>query len=269
MNDGTLGAIVLAVSVALHGGTYLALGGVGTVEEMERELASLDIEVIEPPPPPEPEPEPAVQEPEPEPEVEEPPPPPPEPVRRERVPPPEEQPPEPPPPAEETPVAFDNIVLTNEGTSGSGWSVQQGSGREATGPIGPPGQVTGRRVRGQANGTVGGTGEPTAPPGPPVVAIADLSRRPVPPSGLNALLEQNYPRTLRQQGVEGEAVVRIRVNPNGSLSVLGVQSETQAGFGEACMRTLRAAEAWSPPLDRDGRPVATVTRFTCEFTVRY
>jgi hypothetical protein len=46
-----------------------------------------------------------------------------------------------------------------------------------------------------------------------------------------------------------------------------VLSEPAAGFGRACRDTLSGSR-WTPPLDRDGRPVATIINYTCRFEVR-
>lgn len=257
---------LLVASAAVHGLTFVALGWMPLPGNVARELASVNVDVIEPPPEPEPAvEEPPAPEPEPEPELAEPEPPPPrEPPPPEEAPP-EEPPDEPPPPAEETPVAFDNIVLTND-TGESSFSVQQASGVDREGPIGTPGaQVTGRSRRGQPGGTPGGTGEPDAPRGPRVVAMADLSQDPTVPGSLPRLVERNYPREARQQGIAGKARVRIVINPDGSLRVGPVLSETWDGFGEACQRALRQSPRWGRPLGERGERVAVRSHFECTF----
>ena len=230
----------------------------------------VDITVQEPEELPEPEPEPE-EEPEPEPEAEPEPEPPPEPPPR-----PPESEPEPPPPAEEPPEAppepVDFTGLTLTGNTGSGFAVVAGDGSDREGPLGPP--PTRREPEGVPGGTPGGMG--TTPGGtgmgPRVVAMADLSRRPRQPDGLAGVLRENYPDQARSQGVEGRAFVRVRVNPDGSLSQLRVVSESPSGygFGRACMQTLRRGARFQPALDRQGNPVATViNRFPCTFSVRY
>lgn len=220
------------------------------------------------PEPPAPEPEPEVAEPEPAPE--------PEPPPREPPPPRTNEPPPPPPapgpppqadPEPEEPLDLTGLTLTSEGGS---FAVAAGDGTEREGPIGPPPPRT--VPRGRPDGVPGGTGgggteEGT---GPPVVAFRDLSRRPEQPSGLGERLEQLYPPEARSQGLDGQAIVRFRIEPDGSLSGLRVVSESVSGFGfgAACVQSLRG-QRFSPPLDRNGNAVATiVTRFPCSWRVR-
>jgi outer membrane biosynthesis protein TonB len=66
---------------------------------------------------------------------------------------------EPPAAAQEAPVAFDNLVLTNEGDGDSSWAIEQASGKSVEGPIGSPNAaVTGRSKIGVVGGIIGGTG---------------------------------------------------------------------------------------------------------------
>ena len=272
---------VIGVSFLLHVGAWGGLSMLPPLEHMldALENATVDIVAIEEPPEPEPTPEPEPETP-PEPEPPPPPEPPPEPrVARERPPPPPEEtppdtpppPPDPfdePPPQEEAIADFSGETLTNDGP---GWQSAVGSGAPMEAPIGQPGaRVTGRRREGVERGTVGGTGEPTAPEGPRVVALADLSRPPGPRGDLNALLERNYPARARQLGLEGEVVVRMHVGPNGRVSRVRVSRETPAeqGFAEACRQTVRASE-WEPPLAQGGEPVTTEIVFTCRFRIGF
>jgi len=121
-----------------------------------------------------------------------------------------------------------------------------------------------------------GSGPPSkadAPPPSPapvareaqVVPLRDLSTKPRPPS-LDAVLQRNYPADARGRGLGGSAVVAARIEPDGAVRTVRVQSESDAGFGEACRRTLLASR-WSPPLDASGRPALTEIRYTCRFQV--
>jgi len=102
-------------------------------------------------------------------------------------------------------------------------------------------------------------------PGPPTVAAGDLSRPPTPPP-LDDALARNYPRQAREAGRSGRAVLRARIQPDGTAVVLRVVSASAAEFGEACRRTLDGTR-WAPPIDRAGRPVATEVSYTCSFEV--
>ncbi|MBX3264141.1 MAG: energy transducer TonB, partial [Labilithrix sp.] len=107
---------------------------------------------------------------------------------------------------------------------------------------------------------------PAAPPPMRVVPPSSLSRRPRAP-GLDLELERQYPAEARRSGISGTAVLRVRILPDGRVGEVRVQSESWAGFGPACERTVRAAR-WEPPIDRDGAPVATEITYTCRFEVR-
>jgi TonB family protein len=161
-----------------------------------------------------------------------------------------------PPAAAESPADFTGQTLTNDGP-GAGWSSATGNGQKMAGPVGRPGARVTHRV---VDGTPGGTGS-----GPPVVGLGDLSRIPVAPD-LAAKLAAAYPADARARGVEGKAVVKARITPEGQVRDLAVVSETTPGFGAACKATLRDS-VWTAPLDRGGRSVSTVINYTCRFEV--
>jgi outer membrane biosynthesis protein TonB len=165
-------------------------------------------------------------------------------------------------PQAETPADFTGVTLTNDGP-GAAWASATGNGGAMKGPVGTPGaRITGR----SGAGTTGGAEPSSASDGPPVVNAADLSKLPGAPV-LTDMLERNYPNEARKRGVAGKAVMRLRVMPDGHLRDLIVVAESQGGFGEACKRTLRDSR-WSPPLDRQARPVSTFVNYTCTFAVR-
>lgn len=176
-----------------------------------------------------------------------------------------QKPKEPPAAAPETPVSFDNLVLTNEeGGEPSSWAIDPASGESREGPIGRPGAVvTGRSRDGVAGGVVGGTGTGL------VVDVGDLSKRPIPPS-LKQKLEKLYPKKARQEGVEGEVVLRLQVGPDGLPSKIRIVSESPEGYelGRACVRTLEG-EKWQPPIGKEGKPVTTRVTYRCGFEIRY
>ncbi|MGB8332036.1 MAG: energy transducer TonB [Polyangiales bacterium] len=174
------------------------------------------------------------------------------------------EPKEPPAAAPETPIAFDNVVLTNEGDEPSSWAMDPGSGESREGPIGrPDAVVTGRSRDGIAGGVVGGTGLGI------VVDVGDLSKQPIPPS-LKQKLEKLYPKKARQEGIEGEVVIRLQIGPDGLPSQIRVISEDPAGYelGRACVKTLQG-ERWEPPIGKDGKPVTTRVTYRCGFEIRY
>ncbi|MBW2685061.1 MAG: energy transducer TonB [Deltaproteobacteria bacterium] len=171
---------------------------------------------------------------------------------------------EPPAAAPETPVAFDNIVLTNDGDEPSSWAVDPGSGESSDKPIGrPDAVVTGRSRDGIVGGIVGGTGLGV------VVDVGDLSRQPIPPS-LKRKLEKLYPKKARQEGIEGEAVLRLQIAADGLPANIRIISEDPTGYelGRACMKTLQG-EQWKPPIDKTGKPVTTRITYRCGFEIKY
>jgi protein TonB len=218
----------------------------------------VEMEVLAPEPPPPPPPPPKVEEPKP---------PEPEPQRPKAAPKPapklaEPEPPkQAPQPASEAPVDLTGVTLTG---GDSTWSSAVGSGGALTGPAPRVGSLTGRDRNGSTAGVVGAKGNK-----PVLVAEASLSRPPVPPDGMNGLLEQNFPPRARAQGVSGSALLRVTILADGRVGDMRVMRETgDYGFGSACQKMLRLRR-WQPPLDRRGQPVATEVRYSCEFEVAY
>jgi TonB family protein len=101
--------------------------------------------------------------------------------------------------------------------------------------------------------------------GPRFVRVADLARAPRAPA-LDRALVKNYPAPARRSGISGKAVLRVRILPNGRVGAIRHVSESFAGFGAACERTVRSA-AWEPPIDRAGTRVATEVTYTCRFQI--
>jgi len=164
-----------------------------------------------------------------------------------------------PPPAAESPADFTGVTMTNDG-AGPGWSTATGNGQAMRGPVGRPGARVTRRV-------VDGDGaDIVRHPGPPVVGAADLSRPPVAPDLVPALARA-YPTEARAKGLTGRAVVHARILPDGHVGELRLLSESGAGFGAACLNTLRAS-VWSAPVDRQSRAVSTFVNYTCRFEVQ-
>jgi protein TonB len=154
------------------------------------------------------------------------------------------------PPASELPADFTSTVLSS--ADGPGVAVPLPS----TPPL--PANSGGATVSSSATGS--------SSPRPRFVALADLARPPRAPR-LDAALEKNYPASARQSGIAGHAVLRVEVLANGRIGGVRHVSETYAGFADACERTVKSG-AWEPPLDRNGKPVATEITYTCRFDVK-
>jgi protein TonB len=161
------------------------------------------------------------------------------------------------PAVEASPASIETtgVTLTGEGAS---WSSVIGNGQASNAPlrVAPAPQIE-KRARAL-------NPEPRSRL-PEALPAASLSRRPVPPA-LDDALRKHYPAAARRRGLEGEAVVRVRIDADGRVRIASVVSETAAGFGEACRSTV-VGSVWTAPLDRSGAPVATHARYRCHFHV--
>lgn len=239
-------------SLVLHGVAYASLGlsPRSTHERPGPSEVSFEMSPLPEPPPPTPPPPAAPEPPAPEPRAA-----PPIQSRVAPAPPPLATAKAEPPPAA-APLDLSGVTLTNAGDNA--FSMPVGNGQAFAGVIGPGGSRSAPRA------------EPSAPPapaarGPEIVPLSDLSARPVPPA-LDGALRRNYPEEARRRAIGGSASIRARLDPDGVLRRVQVQSETFAGFGNACRRTLEGS-TWSAPRDRSGRAVATEIRYTCRFQV--
>jgi TonB family protein len=247
---------LVGISLGTHMALMAVLGFMPSPAERLRQQVEMEIMMPEPEPPP---PPPAAEPPKPK----EPP------TERPKLAPkaaPKPMEPVPPPPeakaASEAPVDLTGVTLT--GGDGSSWSSVVGNGAALNGPAARIGKVTGNNHAGTNDGAIGG--KSTAPA---LVNEASLSRKPVPPEGMDALLVQYYPPRARAQGVAGSALLRVRVLADGRVGNMKIVRESDDyGFGAACMKLLQL-QRWQPPLDRRGSPVATEISYLCEFEVGY
>ncbi len=259
-------AVGLVGSVAVHLGAF---GWLATVPNTSRPPSGPSVVEFEVPPAPAPAPVPEpAPEPEPEPEPAAPaipaavaaaPDPAPEPAPE-----PEPEPAEP-AAAEEAPVELAGLTLTNDGP-GAGWSSTTGNGRKMVGPIRrPPKLKPASRERSERPVAAVGPRRPAKAATPALVPVTDLSQRPTPPP-LGGKLTSHYPPDAKRRGEEGIAVVLARIEADGRIRIASVASESGLGFGEACRQTV-IGSVWSPPLDAQGRAVATQIQYTCQFRV--
>jgi protein TonB len=264
LNPRALDLIWFVLAVAVHAGSLVVMPKVPTGAGPDQPLDAVAVTIVEDEPEA-PEPEEPVEEDVPEaeePEEPEPVKPPPKPKTWRAPKEPPKAPEEPPAAAPETPVAFDNIVLTNEGDEPSSWAMDPGSGESREGPIGKPDAVvTGRSREGIVGGIIGGTGIGV------VVDVGDLSRAPIPPS-LKRKLEKLYPKKAKQEGVEGTAMMRLLIGPDGMPGKIRLIKVEPGGFGfeGACRKSLQG-ERWKPPIDKDGKAVSTSVSFRCSFEI--
>lgn len=147
------------------------------------------------------------------------------------------------------------VTLTND--TGTGFAMPVGDGSALRGPSG----LGASRVQAVVEQRVA----PSAAKPPALVDASDLSERPRPPS-LAGLLRANYPEDARQRGLRGSAGLRARIDADGVIRSARVLSESSAGFGAACRRTVLGSR-WSAPRDKNGSAVATEIVYTCHFEV--
>jgi protein TonB len=247
-------SVVVIASLGLHAVAFGGIGGRadGFGRKRSRPPTLVEMSVAKLPEPPPPEPPKAAEKPVPRLAMARPARPA---ARRTSAPPPSSAP----PPAAETPADFTGVTMTNDGP-GAGWASATGNGQAMNGAVGRPGaRVTNRNVDGDPSSE-------SRRPGPPIVGPGDLSRPPAAPD-LTNVLARAYPEDARRKGIAGKAVVRARIMPDGHVREMATLSESGAGFGGACQKTL-ANSIWTPPLDHQARAVSTFINYTCRFEVQ-
>jgi protein TonB len=78
-------------------------------------------------------------------------------------------------------------------------------------------------------------------------------------------LKPFYPREAQQRGFEGDVVLRILIDSDGSVAKVDVLSEPGQGLGAAGARAIRAFRF--RPSKLSGTPVATTITFTLQFRI--
>lgn len=265
MNQKIVGRWAMLLSAGLHAYAFTATPEIqARIRESKPEVTTVQFTVNEPEPEPvveaepEPEPEPVVEpEPEPEPLAVAEPPPAVEPEPLEVAPEPSE-----PEPASEPPAELTGTTLA--AADGAGWDAPLGSGRARRGALRPG--VSGAVPEAKKTAVRAKPAAKKAPAAPPVLPLAQLSKRPVPPPALGGALQRNYPQQARRQGQSGEAKVRARIEATGQIKLAKVAFESAAGFGSACRKTLLGSK-WSAPRDKHGKPVATWVSYRCKFRI--
>ncbi|MBN2193875.1 MAG: TonB family protein [Polyangiaceae bacterium] len=247
-------AVGIVGSLGLHGAALVTLTLAPLATGQPLPPSTVEFEVPPPPPATPAPPPPPRPEPEPEPVA---------PATAPAAPEPAEV--DPPQATEPELVDLSGVTLTDDG-SGDGWTSVVGNGSSRTAPIRHP-----RRQASAPPRSAPGV-EPASlhrvvppPPPPPVVPVADLARRPSPPS-LDGVLQANYPPEARRRGEGGRAVVVARIEADGVVRSARILSATAPEFGAACQRTV-VGSCWDPPRNRGGKKVATEVSYTCRFEV--
>ena len=149
-------------------------------------------------------------------------------------------------PAAPTPLLLAGLTLSNEGVG-----VPSGFGAAAS----PRAVASRESTVGPSKATADGSLTP----------VSDLSKKPVPPA-LDAALTRYYPSSLRQRGIEGEALIRVVLAKDGRVSQTQTVSESHPGFAPACEKALRTSR-WAPPIDKSGNATRTALKYRCRFKV--
>lgn len=163
------------------------------------------------------------------------------------------------------PVAFERVL----GAPDAAAPVKFAHVLGAPARSGPSGSASGApRADGRSSGGVA-PADQRAAAGPALAR--ELSRRPVPPAGLESAIRAHYPATARAQKLEGTGSARLLVSPAGSIvsAVPDAESAVGSGFARACADAMNGTSGWGAPLARDGQAVSTWIHFTCEFAIRH
>lgn len=151
-------------------------------------------------------------------------------------------------PRAQTPVVLAGLSMSNEG-------------------VGVPtgvGGVDSAHSRGQSEAAAA-PARRVADPSPTLTPVSDLSKKPRPPA-LDGALVRFYPASLRNQGIEGEALMDVVLSRDGNVFRTRAVSESHPGFAQACEKALRTSR-WEPPIDRQGKPTMTALKYRCRFRI--
>lgn len=80
------------------------------------------------------------------------------------------------------------------------------------------------------------------------------------------LLERYYPDEARRRGFEGDVVLRLLIDADGTVAKAELARDPGQGLGAAGLRAIRECRFAGARLD--GQPVATSVSFTLHFTLR-
>ncbi len=159
------------------------------------------------------------------------------------------------------PLDMTGVTLT--GTEGASWASMTGNGQAMRAPIVQ--NVVATPPADRSKTTLSNAPSLVSRPEPTIVPVKDLSSKPVAPT-LDTQLLSNYPIEAKRLGIAGRAVVIARIDTDGVVRTTSILTESAAGFGAACQKTVRGSR-WTEPRDKDGKPVHTQVNYTCDFRV--
>lgn len=113
-----------------------------------------------------------------------------------------------------------------------------------------------------------GAGPPCPPPCPENagdwIPASAASRKPVWTQGL--ITEDDYPRELRRQGVEGKVVAEVLIDARGQVRDVSLRQSSHPQFNALVLDRLRSAR-FQPAFDRQGDPVPSRLILPIVFTL--
>lgn len=162
-----------------------------------------------------------------------------------------------PPPAEKVKTkVFTKPVITNEPIPDDKHMTKRDDLHDAT--VGTsntsgPASTTGTSAN---NNTIGGPGTITEAPPPPKAPLIFASQMPEFVGDMRAFLGGHmlYPAIARDNGIEGQVIIRFVVNEDGSVSDATVVRGMGGGCDEEALRIVRAMPRWKPG-KQNGTPV--------------
>ena len=96
-------------------------------------------------------------------------------------------------------------------------------------------------------------------------AAAQVSELPQPLNRESLNLRKYYPPRAKKSGFEGDVVLRLLIDSDGSIAKVDVVSDPGEGLGSAAAQAVR--ELRFSPAKVDGVAVATTVPFTIHFTL--
>lgn len=97
----------------------------------------------------------------------------------------------------------------------------------------------------------------------PAAAVTELPR---PLNGESVNLRKYYPPEAMKQGFEGDVVLRLLIDADGSVAKVDIVSDPGLGLGPAAAKMVRAEYRFAPATV-NGQPVATTVPFIVHFTL--
>jgi protein TonB len=95
---------------------------------------------------------------------------------------------------------------------------------------------------------------------------AQVTELPRPLNGESVNLRKYYPPPALKDGFEGDVVLRLLIDEDGSVARIEIISDPGQGLGAAAARMVKAEYRFSPA-KVNGTPVATTVPFTVHFTL--